>query len=163
MKRFTNKLRNIRNRRMEEREKGFTLIELVIVVAIIGILMGVGIPTFNHFQSYAKVQALHANNDELRQNLLVHLELKRGAANLHTGGGEVFGGYMGDINNIWDEMLAERPADSKFIVGMIPQAWTDGNTYICIYSMYTDYSAGRTDGPEECKAPGPNFGLEQFE
>ena len=38
-------------------KKAFTLIELLIVVAIIGILAGVGIPMYNGYMTKAKISA----------------------------------------------------------------------------------------------------------
>ena len=43
-------------------KKAFTLIELLIVVAIIGILAGVGIPMYNGYMTDAKINAAKANH-----------------------------------------------------------------------------------------------------
>ena len=43
-------------------KKAFTLIELLIVVAIIGILAGVGIPMYQGYIESAKINATKANH-----------------------------------------------------------------------------------------------------
>ena len=50
-----NKMRKMKNK------KGFTLMEMLIVVAIIGILIAIAIPTFNNALNKARVSADEAN------------------------------------------------------------------------------------------------------
>jgi len=42
-------------------QKGFTLVELMVVVVIIGILVAIAIPIFNTVQARAEEKACHAN------------------------------------------------------------------------------------------------------
>ena len=47
---------------LNTKKKAFTLIELLIVVAIIGILAGVGIPMYNGYMANAKVESTNKNH-----------------------------------------------------------------------------------------------------
>ena len=54
-------------------KKCFTLIELLIVVAIIGILAGVGIPMYNGYMTKAKINVTHQNHNNIRNDITLKL------------------------------------------------------------------------------------------
>ncbi|MGN0666749.1 MAG: type II secretion system protein [Huintestinicola sp.] len=68
--------------------KAFTLLELVIVIAIIGILAGIAVPNFITFRRTAKIDAANANAQEVfnaAQNYLVSLEVNGRDASKYFG------------------------------------------------------------------------------
>lgn len=56
---FSRKLRDLQQRR-DEAEAGFSLIELIVVVAILGILVAIAIPVFGNIQGTARKNAVDA-------------------------------------------------------------------------------------------------------
>jgi type IV pilus assembly protein PilA len=50
----------------DTKKKAFTLIELLIVVAIIGILAGVGVPMYNGYMATAKIQSSATNHKNVK-------------------------------------------------------------------------------------------------
>ena len=55
-------MKTINNMIKDTKKKAFTLIELLIVVAIIGILAGVGVPMYNGYMATAKVKSTQTNH-----------------------------------------------------------------------------------------------------
>ena len=59
-------MKTIKTMIKDTKKKAFTLIELLIVVAIIGILAGVGIPMYNGYMATAKVQSSSTNHANVK-------------------------------------------------------------------------------------------------
>ena len=60
------KMKTITSMIKDTKKKAFTLIELLIVVAIIGILAGVGVPMYNGYMADAKVKSAATNHKNVK-------------------------------------------------------------------------------------------------
>jgi type II secretion system protein G len=80
---------------MKRNNKGFTLVELMVVLLIIGILVAIAIPIYNSTQAKAKERACEAN-----------LRTLDGAAAQYHAANE---GWPNDINNLVPDYIQNTP------------------------------------------------------
>jgi type IV pilus assembly protein PilA len=79
-------MKKIKTMIKDTKKKAFTLIELLIVVAIIGILAGVGVPMYNGYMATAKVQSAATNHSNVKSFVAATLtKCATGAASVSLG------------------------------------------------------------------------------
>jgi general secretion pathway protein G len=67
------------NRRATGRERGFTLISMMVVISIMLILLGVAMPIFSHSLTRAREENLRANLETLNQAIFQYAQDKQKA------------------------------------------------------------------------------------
>lgn len=128
-------------KRNQKRQKGFTLIELIVVVTIIGILAGIAVVNVRNAQRKAEEAALRDDLHEMRKAIDdFYADKQRYPTDLN----ELVPNYLRKIPNDpitkqpdWDA-IQDQPADSDQAADTNPQNATQGPGIIDV----------------KCKAPG---------
>ena len=126
---------------LKKNEKGFTLVEVIAVLVILGILAAVAVPKFFDMQATARTKALEGAVGEL--NGQVALAFAQNALNGGTAG--AYSGFTGYIGPDFAVTIGANPQSGPATADIDPAAGTiaiQGQAAVTL-----NWTAGDTDTP----------------
>lgn len=93
---------------LKGKKAGFTLVELLVVMAIIGVLTGIGLPRFLKMTESSKVSTFKANHRIMQSSIAMYIADKDG--DLPASEGDVHPYLAGGTT------LDERPKNSTYVI-----------------------------------------------
>ncbi len=118
------------------KQKGFTLIELMIVVAIIGILAAVAIPAYSDYSNKAKFSELVLMASKLKTEVSLAMQINSPAS--LTGVSGAWKGIPADVT------ASTTAHGSKVLNGLITITWMDDGSELDGYNV-TMLASGVSD------------------
>lgn len=126
-------------RKLRQEEQGFTLVELVVVVVILGILAGVGIQQFGNVQERARESADKANVKVLTSAAQMYALIESVLADPAVQDVE------DDPDNPYKMLIISRPKGQEknqlfpnYLAEWPNSPWDDGREYTVVIKVYDD-------------------------